>query len=355
MRLTLLFVLFGGCVASAAQVPAAEELATSYQSEKEKVLEADQTSRSIMSNIYEINQRMKSVSKRRNILNNRMMDVEGNVQILAGQTADLSARLKKQRTQLSRRLRGMYMLGEESVVRVIFSSASAQDLDQSLKYLKIISDHDFSLIKSYQKNLTVLAKKKERLNKEVKKLLKLKERIQHQENLLTQNHASKSQLLQKLQKQKDMAIRKLSRYRDMASEDQLKEILNVSFFEQKGKLLAPVQATRTKGYGPLINSKYNYRLSHKGHSYNLNKTHDVLSVFSGKAVFVGQIQGHGWTVVVDHGDHYYTVYAGADQVLVKENADVKSAQPLARAAGHLYFEIRYFSDAIDPKQWLRET
>jgi septal ring factor EnvC (AmiA/AmiB activator) len=109
------------------------------------------------------------------------------------------------------------------------------------------------------------------------------------------------------------------------------------------------------GYGPLINNQYNYRLSHKGHSYNLENAQDVLSVFSGTAVFVGQIQGYGWTVVVDHGDHYYTVYAGADQVLVKENAEVKSAQPLARAANRLYFEIRYFSDAIDPKQWLKET
>jgi septal ring factor EnvC (AmiA/AmiB activator) len=348
-------ILFCGNMASAADVTTAEQLANSYQKEKEKVIVADQSSRSIMSNIYEINQRMKNVSKRRNILNNRMMDVEGNVQILARQTAELSARLKKQRMQLSRRLRGMYMLGEESVVRLIFSSASAQDLDQSLKYLKIISDHDFSLIKSYQKNLTVLGKKKERLNKEVKKLLNLKERIQHQENLLSQNHSSKSQLLQKLQKQKDQALRKLTRYRDLASEEQLKEILNVSFFEQKGRLIGPVKAAPTMGYGPLINAKYSYRLSHKGHSYSLHKPQEVLSVFSGKAVFVGEIQGHGWTVVVDHGDHYYTVYAGADQVLIKENTEVKAAQPLARAAGRFYFEIRYFSDAIDPKQWLKET
>jgi septal ring factor EnvC (AmiA/AmiB activator) len=270
-----------------------------------------------------------------------MLGNEANVKVLARQTAEIDAKIKSQKKLLSRRLRAMYMIGEESLARLIFSSASAPDLDQTLKYLKIISDHDFTLIKSFQKNLKSLNSKKAALDKEIRKLLQIKERIKGQEQLLTNDQNSKSVILSKLKSQKESSYKNL-----------VKLQLNIAFFENKGRLPSPIAAELTEGYGTIVNDNYQYRLTHKGHEYSVNTPTEVKSVYDGETSFVGKVEGHGWTIVVDHGDHYYTVYSGLSRVNVREFQSIKQNQILATADNKMYFEIRHFSDAIDPKPWL---
>lgn len=68
------------------------------------------------------------------------------------------------------------------------------------------------------------------------------------------------------------------------------------------------------------------------------------------------MKGFGKTVIIDHGDNYQTVYAYADDILVKTGDTVRQHEPVAvvgmtgRATQpSLHFEIRKNGEPIDPR------
>jgi septal ring factor EnvC (AmiA/AmiB activator) len=65
-------------------------------------------------------------------------------------------------------------------------------------------------------------------------------------------------------------------------------------------------------------------------------------------------------LVLDHGDHYYTVYAGTKDAVVTVGDQVQPQQKIAstgfseiHGTQGMYFEIRHFSEPYDPKSWLK--
>jgi septal ring factor EnvC (AmiA/AmiB activator) len=332
----------------------AADLADSYLQATSRVQEMDVESRQVMSSLYEINSRMKKISKRRDNLNDQLIAAEADVTALAKSIADLEDHIKEQRLALSRRLRAMYMIGNEGVARVLFSSASSLDLDQSLKYLKLISEHDLSLIKSFRQNLVALAKKRERLNRRVSHLLGIQHSLKSQEDDLAHSQESKAEILRKLSSDRRRTLEKLAVIRGRAGDPELLGLINLSFFEHKGQLAWPVRGNLAKGFGTIKNEVYRYTLSHKGFDFKVGQNKEVKSIFSGQVAFSGDLPGYEKTLIVDHGDHFYSVYAGLTQVRVDEGESVKEGQVVATAANNVYFEIRHFSDAIDPKPWLNK-
>ena len=138
----------------------AEGEAELYNETKGKIIASDRASREFMAKLYDINKRMKMISKKRNQFTNKMINTEANVKELAKTTAQLEEIIKKQRSSLSKRVRTLYMLGEDKFLRAVFSANNSEDLQQTLKYLKIFSEQDYRLIRSYESNLAILSKKR---------------------------------------------------------------------------------------------------------------------------------------------------------------------------------------------------
>ena len=323
-----------------------------YEVERLKANSTEQMSRTVMSLIYQINRRMLVVSRKRNALNNQMLSVEGGVRTLARSASEVEVLLTNQRQQLGRRLRAMYLLGNESVARALFSATTTQDLDQSLKYLQIISKHDFDLIRSYRRNLQELKRRRDHLGREVKNLISIKEKIKRQEEQLEADQSSKAQLLQKLANEKKKALEKMASLKSHAEKQNILDLINLSFFEHKGQMNPPVEGSLVRGFGLSESEEYHYRLAHKGHRYQVLGEKAVRSIFKGNVAYVGSVDGCGQTIIIDHGDHYYTVYSGLKSVSVDIGQKIEREVQIALARGDLYFELRHFSDAIDPAPWM---
>jgi murein hydrolase activator len=330
-----------------------EELANKFLNEKLKMLSVDEKSREIMSSLYQINLRMKHMSKKRDILSNKYIDSEGNVRNLAKNIVKIEDKIKEQRHRLAKRMRAIYMFGEEGVARVVFSSASTQDLDQSLKYLKLISDHDYALIKSFERNLKIYKIKREKLNATVRQLAKIKIDLKNEEQRLANDQNQKADILNNLKSAREKSLSKIQIIRKAVAGTELQSLLSLGFFEQKGILRKPVTGKVEYDYGLVENERFRYRLSHKGQLYATSTGTDIAAVYDGKVSFVGEIDGYGQSLIIDHGDHYYSVYAMARNILVSEGQSVKKNDILAKAENKLYFEIRHFSDAIDPRPWFK--
>jgi septal ring factor EnvC (AmiA/AmiB activator) len=85
----------------------------------------------------------------------------------------------------------------------------------------------------------------------------------------------------------------------------------------------------------------------------------VQAVAAGSVVYANWLRGFGNIIIVDHGDHYLSVY-GYNQSLSKQVGDRVGQGEIIAAVGAtggqvesgLYFEIRHQGAPVDPAQWL---
>jgi murein hydrolase activator len=228
--------------------------------------------------------------------------------------------------------------------------------------LKIVTENDYKLIRSYQANVATYKVQKEKFKRQVEKLVGIERKIKTQENLLVVEQKSKSKIVSELDRKKDKNIDKIKSLRTKVdSEDtEVAELLRPSIFEQKGQLTAPILGEVVQDFGLILDERFKIRFAHKGWTYAAAPGTEIQAVFDGTLVKSEWIDGYGTTAVVDHGDHYYSVYAHLTKLKVKTGEEIKKGQAIAEAGPigkdrvGLYFEIRHFSEPENPTAWISE-
>jgi septal ring factor EnvC (AmiA/AmiB activator) len=83
----------------------------------------------------------------------------------------------------------------------------------------------------------------------------------------------------------------------------------------------------------------------------------VRAAFAGRVAFADRYGPYGRIVILDHGDHYYSVSGDLDEVDVKIGQEVGAGERIGTVGDDgqgamLYFEIRHGSQTIAPSPWL---
>ncbi len=86
---------------------------------------------------------------------------------------------------------------------------------------------------------------------------------------------------------------------------------------------------------------------------------EVKAVFPGRVDFSGTLKGYGETIIVNHGDRFFTIYAFLANRAKGKGESVKQGEALGRVVGaaegqmdkRLYFEVREADKALDPTRW----
>jgi murein hydrolase activator len=333
-----------------------------------------------MSSLFEINRKMKKiVTEQANFVQQRFV-LEDSTRELAEKILALEDKLKNQKSLLRERLTAIYKLGGQGLARIVFASSSSAQLEKNLKILGIIAKRDLDLIKDYSASVQELEAKKIKFTNRLAKLKKLEKNIRDQEDKLTAENASKSKILNDIKSSKQFALNKLNGLRSKSAQINISDesgvldlLFRPSFFEKKGLLPAPVNGKITRNFGIVRDEEHNVSWPHKGLFFSATVGTPVKNVFDGRVAFVGVVAGFGNTIIIDHGDHYYSVYSNTNKISVLEGDEVKQHQVIAQsgtgfedgAAGTtstasndvngLYFEIRHFSEPYDPRSWLKGT
>jgi septal ring factor EnvC (AmiA/AmiB activator) len=83
----------------------------------------------------------------------------------------------------------------------------------------------------------------------------------------------------------------------------------------------------------------------------------VRACYPGRVAFADRYGPYGRIVILDHGDHYYTVSANLASINVRVGEEVSTGTVLGSVGDDgrgpmLYFEVRHGSETIDPAPWL---
>lgn len=336
------------------------ELVEKYKTIKNNLVRDEEERRKVLSDLYKVTHNIKKIQRRRddfvferNRLATKIKEAGEKIEIL-------KASLIKGREQIAQRLRGLYKFSGQGSLRLIFASQSIADLDRNTKMLKIVLDRDVSIFEQHKKSIKAYGIQKALMKRDLKKFAGIEKEIEQQEDALITQQETKSRILANFDETTVARLKDLESIRTLSSASG--RGLEAAFFEKKGKLQTPVQGQLRQRFGSLKDSSNGVRLRYKGHYYEAPMDQPVRAIYGGDVAFAGSIDGYGHTVVVSHGDHYYSVYGGLKKSEVAEGVKVAANEVVGTTGdgyylfnSGVYFEIRHFSDPINPAEWLEDS
>lgn len=132
------------------------------------------------------------------------------------------------------------------------------------------------------------------------------------------------------------------------------------FAAQRGRMCGPSVGPVLHGYGMQRNPKFGTTTYSKGVAIGAPAGAPIRAVWDGEVVYAGWFSGYGKILIVNHGDHYYTLYAHASSLLKSSGQTVKRGEVIARVGDtgslegpQVYFEVRQGSSSLNPSGWVR--
>jgi murein DD-endopeptidase MepM/ murein hydrolase activator NlpD len=121
----------------------------------------------------------------------------------------------------------------------------------------------------------------------------------------------------------------------------------------------PVKGRISSGFGWRQHPITNERQFHGGIDVAVNTGTSVRAAKDGKVLTSGWVRGFGWTVTIDHGNGFVTLYAHNSKLLVSSGQLVDQGETVARSGNtgrstgpHLDFRILINDRPVNPMEYL---
>jgi len=131
----------------------------------------------------------------------------------------------------------------------------------------------------------------------------------------------------------------------------------LGFLKSKGKLPWPVKGKVVRKFGPFTLQGVPQRS--QGIDIEAQEGIEVRSIHPGKVVYFNWMAGYGNTLILDHGEGYYSVYGHLQEALKSVGETVVLQEIIGRVGlsgdvlrPTLHLEIRSHGKAQDPHVWL---
>ena len=284
---------------------------------------------------------------------------------------------------LNRRLRDIYKMGPLHTVGVLLGASSFTDLINRYRYLQRIASFDRSLVDRVAELETELVGRNDELRQRMAEL-----------GSLQQNRLSEVAQLRSVESERQRALAEF-RTRQQRTTTRL-EVLEAD--ESRMTVLIEDLETRRREIearaspGPRTGASLSssdagsldwpldgdliYRFGRQrrpngtvlrwnGIGISASPGSPVRAVKTGRVVLAGPFEGYGRSVVLSHGEGFYTLYLYLEDIGVVEGRDVEVGQVVGTVGGtdtpegaHIEFQIRApvsgsSPQAQDPLQWLK--
>ena len=245
--------------------------------------------------------------------------------LLHGQISELQEKIKIKKTLMLKRLKALASLKNFKWGELLLNNGF-DTLDRNIRILKNLNRYDYELFKEYNSSLKLLAVAQ-------KNLLEA-------EKLIQQNVESLKVQQEDFLKLEAIQIQALS---------QLKKDSLLMF---KGRLSRPLEGQLKQEFGSVRDQHNQFYLVNHGELYSSKKNTPVRAVGLGTIIFRDELLRWRETLIVQHDDNYYSVYAGILNLKKSVGDRVTKNELVGFTAGEdFYFELRHFDNPINPKYW----
>jgi murein hydrolase activator len=338
--------------------------------------------------VHDVNDELHNLERQRESTQEIVDEIERQIGGLSSQLDRTSAELilaqdnlAERRAVLERRLVDIYKRGPLYTFQALLAAESFGDLLSRYKYLYLTSRQDRALVGDVEKLRSRVVGQRDDLLDVRKQLDRSREEREAEYSKYTELAQARARRLSQLRRSARSTERRLdSLQRDEARLNNLLAALERARRDEAslglrgatpvpgsittadlGRLDWPVEGAIVYRFGrDTLPSGGIIRWNGVGIAAGMGTP--VKSVEAGKVRLVGQFGTYGLTVVLEHGNGYYSVYSHLQSASVELAATVTRGQEIGRVGGensdygpHLHFEIRGENQvALDPTEWLRK-
>ena len=368
-----------------------EELERSRRRLEEIRRERDRLQRQqerLQGQVHDVNDELHNLERQRESTQKIVDEIERQIGGLSGQLDRTSAELilaednlAERRAVLERRLVDIYKRGALYTFQALLAAESFGDLLSRYKYLYLTSRQDRALVGDVEKLRNRVGEQRDDLLDVRKQLDRTREEREAEYSKVTELVQARARRLAQLRRSARTTEQRLTELQK--DEARLNDVLASLERERRDEAArgpggaAPLPGSiTTADIGRLdwpVEGAIVYRFGRdtlpsggiirwNGVGIAASTGTPVKSVESGKVRLVGQFGTYGLTVVLEHGNGYYSVYSHLQSAAVELSANVARGQTIGSVGGensdygpHLHFEIRGENQvALNPVDWLRK-
>ncbi len=133
-----------------------------------------------------------------------------------------------------------------------------------------------------------------------------------------------------------------------------------SFSQGEGRLPWPVRGRVVRSFGTQHNRELGTQTENPGIDIAAEVGTEVLAVQSGTCTRITYLRGFGTTLLIDHGNGYYSVYAHLGEVYVSEGEALEAGRVVGTVGTvsqspqpTLHFQLWHQRQKLNPTRWLR--
>jgi septal ring factor EnvC (AmiA/AmiB activator) len=338
--------------------------------------------------VHDVNDELSNLERQRESTQRIVGEIERQIGGLASQLDRSSAELilaqdnlAERRAVLQRRLVDIYKRGPLHTFQVLLAAESFGDLLSRYKYLYLTSQQDRALVDDVEQLRNRVIQQRNNILNVRSELDRRRDEREAEFSRYTELASERARKLRSLRRSARSTERRLSRLQE--DESRLNGLLAALERSRRdelargalrgavatpgtittadlGKLDWPVEGAIVYRYGrDTLPSGGIIRWNGVGIAAPMGTA--VKAVEAGKVRLVGQFGTYGLTIVLEHGNGYYSVYSHLESADVKLGASVSKGLAIGKVGGqnsdygpHLHFEIRGENQkALDPATWLR--
>jgi|GEM_PF-7095147 len=241
---------------------------------------------------------------------------------------EIQAIIADKKKIISKRIKALYLLQKLKWGDSLLSR-DLNTLDRNMKVLKNLNQYDYDLFKNY--------------NMALKQLTTAKKNLRETEILMQKNVETL-----KTQQEYFFSLEKL-RLQSLLREKK------DSLLIYKGLLSRPLVGFLPQEFGALRDHDNQYYLINQGELYSAKSNTPIRALGPGTIIFRDELTRWRETLIIQHADNYYSVYAGIKNIKKVIGDSVEKSELLgATDKQNFYFELRHFDNPINPKSWYRE-
>jgi septal ring factor EnvC (AmiA/AmiB activator) len=337
--------------------------------------------------VHDVNDELHNLERQRESTQKIVDEIERQIGGLSGRLDRTSAELilaednlAERRAVLERRLVDIYKRGALYTFQALLAAESFGDLLSRYKYLYLTSRQDRALVGDVEKLRNRVVEQRDDLLDVRKQLDRTREEREAEYTKFTELVQARARRLAQLRRTARTTELRLDELEK--DERRLNDLLASLERARRNEAREPGGAAPVPGsittadIGRLdwpVEGAIVYRFGRdtlpsggiirwNGIGIAANSGTPVKAVESGKVRLVGQFGTYGLTVVVEHGNGYYSVYSHLQSAEVQLSASVARGQTIGTVGGensdygpHLHFEIRGENQvALNPVDWLRK-
>jgi septal ring factor EnvC (AmiA/AmiB activator) len=310
-------------------------------------------------------------------LSTELTAVESRIREFEGQFREIEQRAESSERYVAGRLAALYKLSWLGKFHVLASADSMFEFFTNKRAMEQILAHDERVLNQLSADKAQMASilAKLAIEKEEKQATTadLSRRIDdmraeqtRRENLLVEIRSKKSLQLAALESLKASA-RALEQTvdsfgtRTTPAATLPPTVTEKPFAALKGLLMMPVKGKVVSFFGHYQDSKFNVTNFQSGINIKADRGEPIRAVYSGHTLFSSWFKGFGNMIIIDHGDHYYSVYAHLEEQFKSKGDPVEAGEVIATVGDSgsltgagLHFEIRHHGKPMNPLGWIKK-